>query len=100
MAHGGARAGAGRPRGAASERTREIADKAVAEGLTPLEFMLGVLRSEDRPHEERFRAAVAAAPYIHPRLSAVDVKGDLTLNDVTAEPEQPEAEWMAQHGHA
>jgi hypothetical protein len=88
---GGARRGAGRPAGSATKRTREIADKAMTEGVSPLEFMLAVMRSEDPEPKEgeeidyrlaqmrlemRFEAAKAAAPYIHPRLAAVEVSGD------------------------
>lgn len=69
---GGARAGAGRKKGAATKRTREIADQAIAEGLTPLEYMLGILRDEGQPQEARYMAAKDAAPYVHPRLSTVD----------------------------
>ena len=44
--HGGARKGAGRKAGSATKRTREIADKAAENGITPLEFMLDVMRQE------------------------------------------------------
>jgi hypothetical protein len=81
---GGARAGAGRKKGAATKRTREIADKAMAEGVTPLEYMLKIMR-ESSDHVDpkvqvareamRFEAAKAAAPYIHPRLAAVEHTG-------------------------
>lgn len=83
---GGARPGSGRKKGSATKRTREIADRAAEEGITPLEYMLQVMRQE--PSEElearemlqaitlRFEAAKAAAPYIHPRLAAVEVTGE------------------------
>lgn len=74
MAHGGARLGAGRKAGSSSAKTRQIADRAIAEGLTPLEFMLSVLRDEGAAQAERFEAAKHAAPYIHPRLSSVEAK--------------------------
>ena len=83
---GGARVGAGRKKGSATQKTREIADRAAEEGITPLEYMLQVMRTEPNVDMEprellqaitlRFEAAKAAAPYIHPRLSAVEVKGD------------------------
>jgi hypothetical protein len=82
---GGSRPGAGRKAGSATKKTREIADKAADEGLTPLEFMLQVMRTEPKgdigPREMlqactlRFEAAKAAAPYMHPRLAAVEVSG-------------------------
>ena len=82
---GGARKGAGRKKGSATKRTREIADNAAKDGITPLEYMLQVMRSEPPPGLEgpqilsatmlRFEAAKAAAPYIHPKLSAVEHTG-------------------------
>lgn len=82
---GGARKGAGRKPGSATQRTRVIADRAMADGLTPLEYMLKVMRTEPDPTLEprelasaivmRFEAAKAAAPYIHPRLAAVEHSG-------------------------
>lgn len=80
---GGRRTGAGRKVGSATKRTREIADKAAAEGITPLELMLQIMRDEACPadagseqkiafHSLRFEAAKAAAPYIHPRLANID----------------------------
>jgi hypothetical protein len=79
MARGGARAGAGRPKGAATVKTREIADKAASEGITPLEYMLGVLRDDTREPAHRLDAAKAAAPYVHARLSNIDanITGDV-----------------------
>lgn len=44
MAKGGARAGAGRKPGSVTQKTREIAAKATAEGITPLEVMLRAMR--------------------------------------------------------
>jgi hypothetical protein len=81
---GGARAGAGRKKGSATAKTREIADKAIAEGITPLEYMLEVMRRPSDHEDEkiqlareamRFEAAKAAAPYMHPRLAAVEHSG-------------------------
>lgn len=84
---GGARPGAGRKTGSATKKTREIADRAAEEGITPLEFMLQVMRAE--PGEDikdervlvdiqqmRFEAAKAAAPYMHPRLAAIEHTGE------------------------
>lgn len=81
MAHGGARKGAGRPRGSANRKTREIADRAAEEGLTPLEYMLGVMRDESGTPAMRLDAAKSAAPYVHPRLSVMDANltGDVGL---------------------
>lgn len=75
MAHGGKRAGAGRPAGAVTKRTREAAEKAAASGLTPLEYMLEVLRDSNEPAERRMWAAEKAAPYVHAKLASVEVGG-------------------------
>lgn len=100
---GGSRKGAGRKPGSATKKTREIADKAAADGVTPLEVMLSNMRFA---HEEaagilgklldsgaetpegfdslkellRYRsmaqeAAKDAAPYMHPRLAAIEHTG-------------------------
>lgn len=82
---GGKRSGAGRPNGAKTKRTSEVAKKAAAEGTTPLEYMLSVLRKEDATDSDKRWAAEKAAPYIHPRLSSVDVKADLTIGEMTGE---------------
>lgn len=74
--HGGKRPGAGRKKGSLTARTQEIMAKAASQGLMPLEYMLTVLRDEQQPHEERFKAAINAAPYLHPKLSSVEHKGD------------------------
>lgn len=78
--HGGRRPGAGRKAGAATAKTREIANRALENGLTPLEYMLSVLRNESEQPEVRMDAAKASAPYIHPRLAAVEHSGEMTLH--------------------
>lgn len=79
MAHGGKRPGSGRPKGAATKKTREIADTAAAQGITPLEYLLSIVRNEGLERPVRLDAAKAAAPYVHPRLASVEQKGDLSL---------------------
>lgn len=77
MPRGGVRPGAGRKKGgtnAATRATREIALRAAAEGITPLQYMLDVLRDPESPEERRAWAAEKAAPYIHPRLEAIAFK--------------------------
>lgn len=84
MARGGARTGAGRPVGSATAKTRAIAESAAKEGITPLEFMLQVMRDTKAERSERLDMAKAAAPYIHPRLSTVDatIEGGLRIEIV------------------
>jgi hypothetical protein len=68
---GGRRANAGRPPGACNVRTREIADQAIATGLSPLEVMLAAMRvwMEAGDYKSAVTVAAMAAPYVHPRLS-------------------------------
>ena len=52
--------------------------KAIAEsGLTPLDYMLNVLRDEKAPKEDRMWAAQHAAPFVHPKLSAIEHAGNV-----------------------
>ncbi|MGF6253797.1 hypothetical protein OKW20_000872 [Ensifer sp. LBL] len=44
MARGGKREGAGRPAGAITKRTREVAERALATGMSPLDVMLDNMR--------------------------------------------------------
>ena len=74
---------AGTPNRATLVRQEEIA----ASGLTPLDYMMAIMRDEQRPDEERFEAAKAAAPYVHPKLAAVQLEGQvgLTFEDMLDE---------------
>ena len=83
MTHGGARPGAGRKVGSATKKTRELADKVIASGMTPLEFMLSVMRDEGAERAERLDMAKAAAPYIHPRLSNVEATTNSSVETVS-----------------
>lgn len=79
MARGGKREGAGRPAGATTKRTREVAERAAEEGLTPLDFMLNVLRDEDADFKDRMWAAEKAAPYVHAKLASVEHSGGVDV---------------------
>ena len=105
---GGARPGSGRKEGSLTKRTREIAEVAAAQGITPLEVMMSTMmelykeagncsrdhhdhgdkaNEHDDGHttmitENRIKllnmaATIArhAAPYVHPRLSAIEHTG-------------------------
>ena len=75
----------GRKAGVPNKRTQEIQAKVAASGLSPLDYMLSVLHSspprgasvaQKIAHTQlRFEAAKAAAPYVHPKLSSVEVAG-------------------------
>ena|ERR1700745_2584629 len=69
--HGGSRPGAGRPLGSQNRKTREMAAAAIAAGMSPLEYLLHVMRDVNNPTALRLDAAKAAAPYVHPRLAQI-----------------------------
>lgn len=65
--------GAGRPKGAANKATA-LREKAIAaSGLTPLAYMIQLMRDETQEQPVRLDAAKAAAPFVHPRLNAIAV---------------------------
>lgn len=77
---GGRRAGAGRPKGrrnkAATLRQEKEAIKDFQNrfDLLPLQYMVNVMRDPTVEPARRDAMARAAAPFFHPRLSAVDVR--------------------------
>lgn len=85
MAKGGKREGAGRKPGVPNKRTAETAAAVEASGLTPLDYLLGVLRDEDNDPALRMDAAKAAAPYVHAKLASVEHKGGLEVTTQTKE---------------
>lgn len=87
MAQGGRRPGAGRKPGSRDKFSAEMLKEAAETGELPLEYLLGVMRDESNPIELRVNAAKVAAPYVHPKLSAITV--DMTMAEMTHE------EWLA-----
>ena len=83
---GGARQNAGRPKGGRTRKLADVAIKASQAGISPLEYMLQVMRQPIPRGDDvtpamqanvislKLDAAKSAAPFVHPRLSAVDVK--------------------------
>lgn len=75
----------GRQKGTPNKATVAKAAQIAASGLTPLDYMLRVLRCEASPEADvrtviahemmRLDAAKAAAPYVHPRLANVELTG-------------------------
>lgn len=60
---------------ASAEKRAEIE----ASGITPLDYMLSVMRDNERAPADRLDAAHKAAPYVHPRLAAVKLSGEVSL---------------------
>jgi len=84
MARGGVRVGAGRRTGTSDRQMRKINVDQVLHAIgsgpdkTPLAYLLAIMSSptDDIKLSERIQCAIAAAPYVHPRLASVEVKGD------------------------
>lgn len=82
MAKGGYRPNAGRPKGAKNKatiglprdirNTTDIATAAHKSGLSPLDYMLSVMRDDTIDGNRRDRMAVAAAPFVHSKAEAAD----------------------------
>ncbi|WP_285295773.1 hypothetical protein [Aureimonas altamirensis] len=73
---GGKRPGAGRPKGVPNKATDKRQAEIAASGLTPLDFMIAMLRDETASLEDRKWGAEKAAPFVHPRLQAIQHSGD------------------------
>lgn len=85
MARGGSRPGAGRKTGSTDRAKRKFSVDEVMNSIgsgpdaTPLAFLLGVMHLPEKANvkmSDRIQCAIAAAPYVHPRLSSVEMKGD------------------------
>lgn len=76
MPSGGVRRGSGRKPGAATKMNQKARAEAAKGGITPLEYMLRVLRNEKELPTVRMDAAKAAAPYLHAKLASVEHKGE------------------------
>lgn len=76
MPVGSPRPNAGRPKGRKNNKTLEQVQAVTASGLSPLEYLLSVMRDPNADEGKRIDAAKAAAPYVHARLQPVDGDGD------------------------
>lgn len=74
MAHG--QKTGGRQKGTPNKASRARELEVAASGLTPLDYMLSVLRNEGAAVERRDDMAKAAANYVHPKYSSVEHGGE------------------------
>ncbi len=70
----GLKTGGGSRKGIPNKATAAKAAAVAASGLTPLDFLLSVMRDESRDLGDRLEAGKAAALYVHPKLQPVDGK--------------------------
>ncbi len=80
---GGARKGAGRKPGSVNRRNAEVIAEAINAGITPVEFMLTIMRDEEADPKRREWAAEKAAPYLHPRPAPLERTVEIDLPDTS-----------------
>lgn len=49
-------------------------------GMTPLEYLLGVMNNSNIDEGKRIDAAKAACPYVHARLSSIEMNANVTTS--------------------
>ena len=82
MARGGRRVGAGRKAGTSDRSMRKFKVNEVMDAIgsgpeaTPLAFLMTIMHLKEAKMSDRIQCAIAAAPYVHPRLSSIEMKGD------------------------
>lgn len=80
---GGKRPGAGRKAGERNKKTAEVVAAVEASGVTPLDYMLTVMRDVASEPATRLDAAKSAAPYVHSKLSSIEVKANITTHEAS-----------------
>jgi hypothetical protein len=65
----------GRQKGTPNKATAAKVQEIAATGETPLEFLVRLMRDDSRPVDMRIDCAKAAAPYVHPKLAAIEHTG-------------------------
>ena len=80
MSKGGARPGAGRPKGKANKRSREIAERLEQLNCDPIEGMAMIANDTSLDHGLRLTAFKELAQYVAPKRKAVDVDASIDGN--------------------
>lgn len=65
----------GRKKGTPNAKNAAKVAAIEATGITPLDYMLSVLRDENQDIEVRMDAAKSSAPYVHAKLTASELTG-------------------------
>lgn len=69
----------GRQKGTLNKATAKRETELRKSGILPLDYMLKVLRDRRSKPDDKRWAAQTAAPYVHPKLAAVEHSGDVTV---------------------
>ena len=80
MSKGGARPGAGRPKGQANKRSKEISDRLEQLNCDPIEGMAMIANDTSLDHGLRLTAFKELAQYVAPKRKAVDVDASIDGN--------------------
>jgi hypothetical protein len=86
----------GRKKGSKNKRTEEL-EKAAASGMTPLDYLLKVMRDKKQDVGIRVDCAKAAAPYVHARRAPEDKHGN-TMPPILYITPDLEAEYFGSDG--
>jgi hypothetical protein len=85
MPRGGYRPGAGRPRKTPPALDQARVNRAARDaGMTPLQFMLRLMRDESADITLRCRMAIAAAPFVHAKAADVGKRAQAAADAETA----------------
>lgn len=74
----------GRVKGTPNRATAATQEAVAASGLTPLDYILSVMRNEQNAVDLRLDAANKAAPFVHPKLAAIEHSGGIALSHEAA----------------
>jgi len=84
---GGKRQGAGRKPGSVARIDRQARRAAYASGITPLDYLLGLMRDDTQNTRTRIDAAKAALPYVHQRLGPIGNEAETQQVRIVISPE-------------
>jgi hypothetical protein len=70
----------GRPKGSVNKKTTKVIEACEASGITPLDYMLSVMRDAKNEQQVRMDAAKSAAPYVHARLANIESKTKVEID--------------------
>ena len=77
---GGARPGAGRPKGLPNKRTKEIAERLAELDCDPIEGMAMIANDTTLDHSLRLQAFKELAQYVAPKRKSVDIDATIDGN--------------------
>jgi hypothetical protein len=85
MLHGGARSGAGRPKGSRLQRTAKLAIEIATAGIQPIGVVLSIMRNarEQQDYKTAAEMAEIALPYTTPRLASTKVMQKNAIDELS-----------------